>query len=115
MIATKAPKHLRAPTRRWWRSIVDAYELESHDVRILTLACETWDRCTQAREALLQHGTTFMDRFGQPRSRPEVAVERDSKITFARLIRELKLDDDAASEPYGRAPSIGGLASRKRS
>ena len=37
---TKLPRHLKAATRRWWQEIVETYELESHQVRILTLAAE---------------------------------------------------------------------------
>jgi phage terminase small subunit len=94
----KPPGHLAAPTRRWWASVVASYELEEHHLRLLTLAGESWDRCTQAREAIREHGLTYDDRFGCPRSRPEVAVERDSRVAFARLIRELALDVEAPPE-----------------
>jgi hypothetical protein len=72
----------------------------------LTLAAEAWDRAEQAREAIAQHGMTFMDRFGQPHARPEIAIERDNRIAFARLLRELALDVEAPDAP--RPPSIGG-------
>jgi hypothetical protein len=70
-------------------------------LRLLQLACEAWDRAEQARELLLQHGLTFVDRFGQPHARPEIAIERDSRIAFARLLRELNLDIEppAANRP----------------
>jgi P27 family predicted phage terminase small subunit len=86
------PKHLRTPTALWWSEILAEYDLESHQIRLLSKACESWDRSEQAREGLLQHGLTFDDRFGSPHARPEVAIERDSRIAFARLIRELGLD-----------------------
>jgi phage terminase small subunit len=57
-----------------------------------TKACEAWDRSEQAREALAKHGMTYEDRFGAPRSRPEIAIERDSRLAFARLVRELGLN-----------------------
>jgi phage terminase small subunit len=88
----KPPAHLRAATARWWSEIVAEYELESFHLRLLTKASESWDRSEQAREALVKHGLTFEDRFGSPRARPEVAIERDSRIAFARLIRELGLE-----------------------
>jgi phage terminase small subunit len=88
----KPPKHLRVATKKWWLSVVTEYFLEEHHVKILTLAAETWDRAQQAREALAASGLTYEDRFGCPRSRPEVAIERDSRIAFARLVRELNLD-----------------------
>ena len=68
------------------------YDLKSYHVRLLTKACESWDRSEQACEGLLKHGLTFDDRFGSPHARPEVAIERDFRTAFARLVRELGLD-----------------------
>ena len=100
----KAPKHLKAATRRWFDSVIHEYELEGHHVRLLTLACEAWDRCQEAREAVKKHGLTFENRYGEVKPRPEVAVEKENRIAFARLIRELNLDSDAGpanSRPPG--------------
>lgn len=101
------PPHLRPDTAAWWRSVEANYALESHHLRILTLAAEAWDRGVEARLAIAKHGTVYVDRFDQPRARPEVAIERDSRIAFARLVRELALDLDPPDEP-GRPPRIGG-------
>lgn len=105
MATVKAPAHLRPATRRWFDSVCMDYALEQHHVRLLTLAGEAWDRAQQAREALAETGLTFTDRYGCPHPRPEVAIERDSRVAFARLIRELDLDTDLTpSAP--RAPAI---------
>lgn len=90
----KAPAHLAAATAAWWLEVVTAWELDAHHVRLLTLAAESFDRAVQAREILNRRGLTFKDRFGQPKPRPEIAVERDSRTAFARLLRELDLDVD---------------------
>jgi P27 family predicted phage terminase small subunit len=100
----KAPKHLRAPTRRWWDEVVGEFDLESHHLRILQSAAEAWDRCQSAREVIDREGMTFDDRFGQPKPRPEIAIERDSRIAFARLLRELALDVDPPAD--ARPPAI---------
>ena len=101
----RPPPHLRRPTAKWWTSVCSSFELEEHHLRLLQLAAEAWDRAEQAREALAEHGLTFDDRFGAPHARPEVAVERDSRIAFARLVRELDLDCDTPSSG-SRPPSI---------
>ena len=88
----KPPKHLIPTTKRWWSAVVADYDLEDHHIKLLTLAAESWDRCREAREAIQREGLTFLDRFGAPHARPEVAVERDSRIAFARILRELALD-----------------------
>jgi hypothetical protein len=107
-----APPHLRRETASWWQTVVTEFELEPHHLRLLRLACEAWDRGQEAREAIAQHGSVFVDRFGQPRARPEIAIERDSRISFARMLRELALDVDGPAED-GRPPRIGGNAGRK--
>jgi phage terminase small subunit len=91
-----APGHLQAATRAWFDDVLRDYQLEPHHVRLLTLASESWDRCCQAREVLAAKGLTIDDRFGFPRARPEVAIERDSRIAFARLCRELDLDTEVS-------------------
>ena len=103
--APKPPRHLRPATRRWFSTVVSLYELEEHHVRLLTLAAQAWDRCEQAREALAEHGLTCTDRYGTPKARPEVQIERDSRLAFARLLRELDLDADVMPEP-SRPPAI---------
>ena len=94
----RPPKHLKPDTRLWWESVQLEYVLEPHHVRILTLASEAWDRCQQAREVIDREGLTYIDRFEAPKARPEVAIERDARLAFARLIRELNLDIDDAPE-----------------
>jgi phage terminase small subunit len=100
-----APRHLRLATRAWFAHVLKTFELDEHHVRLLTLAAEAWDRGLQAKEALKKSGLTFVDRFGSPRARPEVQIERDSRISFARLIRELDLDG-AIAPPSSRPPAL---------
>ena len=45
----------------------------------------------KARAAIAQDGATYIDRFGAPRTRPEIAIERDSRQAFARLLAQLDL------------------------
>jgi P27 family predicted phage terminase small subunit len=97
------PKYLSPAARRWWKEVTEAYELEPHHLKVLEVACRTWDRLTEAQAALRKHGATYEDRFSQPRARPEVAVERDCTATFARLVRDLGLDIEPA-KPVGRPP-----------
>lgn len=103
--AQRPPSHLRTATAKWFRQVLTDYELEDHHIRLLTLAAEAWDRSCQAREVIDAQGLTFSDRFGQPKARPEVAIERDSRIGFARLLRELDLDVEAPSEA-NRPPAL---------
>ena len=100
--AHKPPAHLEKTTAKWWKTVLEEYELEPHHVRLLTLAAEAWDRCQAARAVIDDKGMIYEDRFEQPKPRPEIAIERDSRIGFARLIRELALD----VEPPPEAPRM---------
>jgi P27 family predicted phage terminase small subunit len=99
MTAVRAPKHLSKTAAAWWRQVVASWELEPHHERLLTEAATSWDRAQEARSAIEEHGLTYTDRFGQPRVRPEVAVERDARSGFVRCMRELDLDAEAGPDP----------------
>jgi P27 family predicted phage terminase small subunit len=93
----KAPKHLSEASRTWWRSCVKEYVLEGHHLRLLQSAAECWDRQQQARKILDAEGITFTDDRGNVRAHPCVAIERDARVGFARLVRELDLDVEPPS------------------
>ena len=105
MSKSKAPRHLQPATKRWFNRVTADWTLEEHHIKLLIIAAETWDRLTQAREVIAEKGLTFQDRFGTPRARPEVAIERDSRTAFMRAVRELDLDLDEPTQP-GRARAL---------
>src|SRR5690606_25004490 len=96
--------------KAWWKGVVEDYMLDAHHLHLLALACSAWDRCEQARQAIAEHGPTFTDDRGNVRARPEVGIEKDARIAFARLVRELDLDVEAPAQP-SRPP---GLRSNRR-
>jgi phage terminase small subunit len=107
----KPPSSLKPDTARWWRNVAREYVLEEHHLRLLTLAGFAWDRATTARQSIEAVGsTTYIDRFGQPRTRPEIGIERDSTISFARLTRELDLD---AGSPSNTAQPPALISNRR--
>ncbi|TGQ85140.1 hypothetical protein EN847_35565, partial [Mesorhizobium sp. M1C.F.Ca.ET.204.01.1.1] len=71
--APKPPTHLRPSTKKWFKSVVEDYALDGHHIRLLTLAAEAWDQAQTAREVLDRDGQTFLDRFSQPKERPQVS------------------------------------------
>ena len=106
MLTTPAPPtHLTPESAQWWRSVLADYELEEHHVRLLHLACEAWDRGQQAREEIDRDGLTIRTGDGGLKAHPAVAIERDARLAFARLVRELDLDAGAPSESR-RPPAL---------
>jgi phage terminase small subunit len=104
------PKHLSAPTRRWIKQILGDFDLESFHFRLLVKAGDAWDRSEQAREQLARDGITVPDRYGVLKAHPAISIERDSRLAFARLLRELALDSAA---PDSRPPRTADYGSRR--
>ncbi len=102
---TTIPSHLSAQSKDFFKWILSEYDLENHHLRLLRLACEAWDRGQEARKVIKDEGLTFNDRYGQPKPRPEVQIENQCRICFARLMREMQLDIEP---PAARPPRIGG-------
>jgi phage terminase small subunit len=91
--------------QRWWAAVVSDYDLEAHHLRLLEAAADAWDRMTAARSVLLKEGLTCRGKDG-PKTHPAVNIERDARIAFARLLRELDLDCLPSEGPYSRPPSL---------
>jgi P27 family predicted phage terminase small subunit len=109
--AGQAPAHLSPETKAWWERVLQEYQLEPHHLRLLQLAAESWDRGQVARRELEEHGgVTFRDQAGNIRSHPATAIQRDSAVLFARVMRELDLDGGGAPE----APRAAALPSNRR-
>jgi len=95
--APRPPKHLTKEASAFWTHVVSTYALEPHHLHLLQAACESWDRMQAAREAVATQGLTFTDNRGCIKANPAVAIEKDARIAFARLIRELDLDEAMAN------------------
>jgi len=101
----RPPSHLSATARAWWSGVVRDYELDESSLKLLTEAATSWDRIQQARVLLETEGLVYRDRFGTPRRHPAVGIEVESRIAFARLLRELDLEGTPLPDP--RPPRRG--------
>lgn len=86
------PSHLSASAKKFWREICGEFVLEVQDLRRLEIACTSLDRGSQSRVAIKKDGPTIVDRFGQVRPHPAVAIERDSAKLYLQAIRQMGVD-----------------------
>jgi hypothetical protein len=89
----------------WVRS---TYVLDRTGEELVRLVLEAEVRYQQARKVLDAEGLTTP----AGRSRPEVAVERDTRAALARLIQQLNLEDTSDDETEETA--AGGDGERRR-
>jgi P27 family predicted phage terminase small subunit len=100
----KPPAHLSPASKKWFLNVLADFDLEESDIKLLTLACESWDRATLARETIAEAGLTYTDRLGNIRKHPAVSIAEAATIAFARLVRELSISDSEPSE--SRPPNL---------
>ena len=93
----RPPAHLTRQAKRWWRSVLDAYDLEPHHLAILTAAAEALDRKEEARRVIVDDGIVVRLADGSSIPHPAVQVEDLAAMRFAHLIREIGLDATSSS------------------
>lgn len=95
---TKPPRGISAEAKKLWKELTDTYDFSPDRLEVLRESCHALTRAQQARIALEEYGHTYEDRFGQPKARPEVAIEHNSRLAFNKLIQSLYLSPEDAGD-----------------
>ena len=99
----KAPAHLSRESKRWWREIQSEYVIgDAAGLAVLGQAAESLDRVRTAQKAIKESGIVVLDRWGQTKSHPAAAIERDAKASFLAALRALNLDLEPLHNGPGR-------------
>ena len=86
-----APKSLRTKGKSLWKSVVQDFELEPHQLTLLLEACRCLDTIELAEAAIRRDGVTIPGRYG-PKSNPACQVATQNRVVCSRLLREIGLD-----------------------
>ncbi len=98
----RRPTGLKGPGAAFWRSIVDSFDLESHENALLVEACRTVDVLAALDAAVSRDGSVLDGEHG-PRVHPAVIEGRLQRVALARLLDALKLPrQEDAKRPQGR-------------
>jgi len=77
---------------------------ESHDFTRLDLLAHTFDQILECQNTIESEGIFIKDRFNQPKENCALKSQRDLKVVFCRILRELNLDIEGMKE--SRPPSL---------
>lgn len=103
--STKPPDHLSAEAKKVWRDLLAEYQIDDvAGLRILRTALESFDRAAEARRQIDNEGLTVLDRWGQKKAHPLLAVERDNRAAFLAGLKALNLDIEPLRDRAGRPP-----------
>ena len=94
----KPPGHLSANSKRLWRSITDAYDIDPAAGPILQNYLEAMELHEQARATIAAEGQIVKDRFGQSKAHPALATLRDAGTAMRSAFRMLGMDQEARGE-----------------
>jgi hypothetical protein len=102
------PEFRTHAARDLYEAIDAAYHSSPSEQALLVEAMKSLDRAEQAREAVGAELTVFA-RGGEPKAHPLLLVERDARAAFARLMRQLGLDDEPSAAPLQATGSISSF------
>jgi phage terminase small subunit len=113
-MATKprAPSGLGSRGGRFWRTVVDTYELQPDELELLAECCRTLDDLDKLRKAIGRDGTTVAGSKGQTRTHPALAELRQTRLALGRLLGQLGLPDP--EDEQGRPGIVSPLSARGR-
>ena len=95
------PSHLTAAGQKLWSSIFAENEFDAAALLLLATLCEQFDRLREAQSILKKDGVVTVDRFGQCKAHPAVAIESNAIAGLTRCWRLLGFDQ-APSGLIGR-------------
>ena len=105
----RPPTGTGAAGRRLWVSVVSDYEMDEHELAVLTEATRTVDLLDELDAAIRSEGAIVDSPQGR-RANPAVVEARQSRVVLARLLAALRMpvgeagDEQANARPRRRGP-----------
>ncbi|MDN5918300.1 MAG: hypothetical protein L0I76_24920, partial [Pseudonocardia sp.] len=91
--AHRAPAHLDARGRGFWRAVTTDYELRPDELRVLEDACRELDLIERLDAEQRDTALTVPGSHGQPVAAPLLGELRAHRALLARLLNQLRLPD----------------------
>lgn len=99
-----APRGATAAGRRLWRSVLEGYELEEHEVALLREAVAVVDLCERLQKLVADEGLMV-----EGRTHPALVELRQQRIVLARLVVALRVDPGGTGDGQARRSQYRGM------
>jgi len=107
MPPSKNLKSLSAAAREWHARALATGKVAHTDEELLLQAAQQLSTAHAARAVITEEGETYTDRFGAPRLRPQIAIERNALNEFVRLRKALGLGTADAPDAWRARERLG--------
>lgn len=87
------PSVLGSSGRALWRSVVDTFELDQHELVALASACRQADVVAELEAVVAADGLMVVGSTGQSRLHPALVEARQGRIAVATLLGRIDLQD----------------------
>ena len=88
-----AKKYWYPQVRKFFRAVVQKFDLESFELEIFYGCCDNLNRFHEAKEILDKDGITFTTTSGQIKKHPATELERQGWMSFLAGMKQLKFTD----------------------
>lgn len=104
MVADKKKKFKCKEANEFYQNVIENYSLEDHHEKLLMEASYCLDRIHAARMQVEKDGMYSKDRYGGTKPHPGLKEEKDNRLLFCKLLRELNLQASAEDSRPPRIP-----------
>jgi hypothetical protein len=111
----KTPDGLAAPGKRLWLSVVNEFQLDTHEELLLLQACRCADRLDAMAKELRSSPLTVENHRGDQVTHPLLTESRQQSIVLTRLLASIRLpsgDEADVRRPQRRGASRGSYGIR---
>jgi hypothetical protein len=108
----KFPAGLLTAGRSLWKSVLDEYELDTHEELLLIQACRCADRLDSMAAVLASAPLTLTNFRGDKAAHPLLTESRQQSLTLSRLLASLRLPSGDEARPQRRGAARGSYGIR---
>ncbi|GEN22175.1 hypothetical protein HCU01_01240 [Halomonas cupida] len=113
MVCKKPPSKLSTEARRLYTALATDYDItDEAGLALLRSVAESRTLIDECQKVISAEGITYLDRYGQPKPHPLLAVSRDARGQMMSALKALNLDLEPLRDAAGRPPTLSTVGGR---